>query len=203
VFLVAGDARILYANERAEALLAAGAHVISKAGSLTAANPAMAAPMADTIRRCVAPDVASDAGLGSRGIGIPVSTKPADVADNAGTPVRPHVTSAMAYVLPLTNGTVRSALHPAAAAVFISTAASAEPAVEAVVATLYGLTPTEARVLLIIGSGKTVHQVAAQLGIAENTVKTHLSRIFNKTGASRQTELVALVHGLQSPISLT
>jgi DNA-binding NarL/FixJ family response regulator len=36
-----------------------------------------------------------------------------------------------------------------------------------------------------------VPDVAVVLGIAESTVKTHLRRLFEKTGASRQVDLVA------------
>jgi DNA-binding CsgD family transcriptional regulator len=43
-------------------------------------------------------------------------------------------------------------------------------------------------------------EAAAALGIAETTAKTHLSRIFAKTGVSRQAELVALVHRLTPPL---
>jgi hypothetical protein len=37
--------------------------------------------------------------------------------------------------------------------------------------------------------------VAEVLGIGEGTVKTHLHHLFQKTGASRQAELVKLVAG--------
>ena len=44
-------------------------------------------------------------------------------------------------------------------------------------------------------------EVAAALGIAETTVKTHLSRVFDKTGAGRQADLVKLVAGFSSPLA--
>jgi PAS domain-containing protein len=50
VFLVDADSKIMYANERADSLLSAQSHVLSKAGMLTTVNAAMAEPMADTIR---------------------------------------------------------------------------------------------------------------------------------------------------------
>jgi DNA-binding CsgD family transcriptional regulator len=182
VFLVDADSKIMYANEKAEALLSSHSHVLSKDGTLTTVNAAMAEPMADTIRRTTSQD------LGSRGIGIPVG---------GGRDV-----PAVAYVLPLGSGTARSAFQPAAAAVFISTSVGAVPAPEAVLATLYDLTPSEARVLLKVGEGQTVTAVAVELAVSENTVKTHLARVFQKVGVNRQPDLVAIVAALRPPVAL-
>ncbi len=182
VFLVDAGSKIMYANEKADMLLSSQSHVLSKAGILTTVNTAMAEPMADTIRRTTSQD------LGSRGIGIPVGS-------GRDAPV-------VAYVLPLGGGTARSAFQPAAAAVFISTAVGAVPASEAVLATLYDLTPSEARVLLKVGEGQTVTAVALELGVSENTVKTHLARVFQKVGVNRQPDLVAIVAALRPPVAL-
>jgi DNA-binding NarL/FixJ family response regulator len=45
-----------------------------------------------------------------------------------------------------------------------------------------GLTPREAEVLLWVAQGKANADVATILGCAENTVKVHLARIFEKAG---------------------
>lgn len=37
------------------------------------------------------------------------------------------------------------------------------------------------------------------LGISQATVKTHLERIFGKTGTARQADLVKLIAGLAGP----
>jgi DNA-binding CsgD family transcriptional regulator len=60
--------------------------------------------------------------------------------------------------------------------------------------TPFGLIPAETRVLERLLRDMSLVAAAAALGIAETTAKTHLSRIFAKTGVSRQPELVALVH---------
>ena len=64
-----------------------------------------------------------------------------------------------------------------------------------IIAESYKLTPTELRVLFALVEVGGVPDVAAALGIAETTVKTHLARLFAKTGARRQAELVKLVAG--------
>jgi DNA-binding CsgD family transcriptional regulator len=40
-----------------------------------------------------------------------------------------------------------------------------------------------------------VPEVAPVLGISETTVKTHLQRVFEKTGTNRQAHLIKLVTG--------
>jgi DNA-binding NarL/FixJ family response regulator len=44
-----------------------------------------------------------------------------------------------------------------------------------------------------------VPEVAEALGIGESTVKTHLGRVYEKTGAHRQADLVKLFAGYTSP----
>lgn len=60
----------------------------------------------------------------------------------------------------------------------------------------FGLTPTETKVLGLLASGATFAKAAKALEMSENTAKTHLDRIFSKTGVSRQTDLIALVIAL-------
>jgi DNA-binding CsgD family transcriptional regulator/PAS domain-containing protein len=65
----------------------------------------------------------------------------------------------------------------------------------------FELTPTELRVLLSIVEIGGVPETAEMLGVAESTVKTHLHRIYAKTGASRQADLVKLAAGYSSPLA--
>ena len=63
----------------------------------------------------------------------------------------------------------------------------------AVIRDLLGLTPGEARVAMLVGAGVAPKEAAQRLGIAEETVRNVLKRVFAKVGVSRQTELVALL----------
>ena len=65
----------------------------------------------------------------------------------------------------------------------------------------YGLPPAEMRVAFGIVNVGGTPAVAETFGIAETTVKTHLKSIFQKTGASRQADLVKLVAALASPLA--
>jgi FixJ family two-component response regulator len=66
------------------------------------------------------------------------------------------------------------------------------PAAELLCA-LYGLTQAEGAVAVRIVAGDTLQQGCDALGIAITTGRTHLSRVFAKTGTSSQSDLVGLV----------
>src|SRR5262245_25167688 len=65
---------------------------------------------------------------------------------------------------------------------------------------LFGLTHAEARLCERLVLGRTVEEAAKDLGIATETARVHLKRIFDKTGVGRQAELVAKV--LATPVWL-
>jgi DNA-binding CsgD family transcriptional regulator len=61
---------------------------------------------------------------------------------------------------------------------------------------LYGLTPTEAMVASLVSRGDGLSAAASALGIKISTARTHLHRIFDKTGTRRQSELARLIASL-------
>jgi len=61
------------------------------------------------------------------------------------------------------------------------------------IARIHGLTPTEAALAAAIASGRTAAEIAAERGSSEHTVRTHLKRILDKTGTTRQADLVRLL----------
>ncbi|QED27106.1 hypothetical protein FRD01_07595 [Microvenator marinus] len=71
---------------------------------------------------------------------------------------------------------------------------------EDMVAALFGLTHTEAFVASKLAQGLSIEQVASLRRCSAATVRTHLKRVFSKTGVNRQSELVQLV--LSSPAAL-
>ncbi len=54
------------------------------------------------------------------------------------------------------------------------------------------LTAREVQVLEAVADGKSNKEIAAAIGIAEDTVKTHLRRLFEKLGASDRAQAVAI-----------
>jgi DNA-binding CsgD family transcriptional regulator len=111
-------------------------------------------------------------------------------------------TGLVATILPLDRGKRRSVSGPfaAAAAVFVQDPQNVPPLPGEAFAKLYGLTAGELRVLLALAPGLSVREAADMLGIRESTSKTHLQRIFQKTGTSKQTELMRLLMNAGPPV---
>ncbi|MCC6663007.1 MAG: hypothetical protein IT375_04640 [Polyangiaceae bacterium] len=63
---------------------------------------------------------------------------------------------------------------------------------------LFALTFAEARVASRLARGADLTTIAQELRVSRETVRTHLKRIYCKTGARRQAALVALVLGAQA-----
>ena len=55
-----------------------------------------------------------------------------------------------------------------------------------------GLTPRELEILELIARGLSNKEIASQLFVSENTVKTHSSRVFDKLNARRRTQAVQI-----------
>lgn len=60
----------------------------------------------------------------------------------------------------------------------------------------YRLTAAEVRVLVMLIAGGTRDSIAHDLGLSIATVKTHLNRLFSKTGTNRQADLILEATGL-------
>jgi DNA-binding CsgD family transcriptional regulator len=113
----------------------------------------------------------------------------------------------VAHVLPLASvmrdGAQRSGAEQpsgAVAALFVRRAALSVRSSREFLARTFDLTPSEIRVLFAVVELTGVSEAAQRLGIAETTVKTHLKRIFAKTGTNRQADLVKLAAGFSNPL---
>jgi DNA-binding CsgD family transcriptional regulator len=54
----------------------------------------------------------------------------------------------------------------------------------------FGITARELEVLTLVARGLSNREIAAQLFVSENTIKTHCARAFDKLGAARRTQAV-------------
>ena len=89
--------------------------------------------------------------------------------------------------------------NPARAAILaLAPARPAPPPPAELVQSLLDLTRAETRVACALAAGKTVEEIAADSGTARATVRTHLHRVLEKTGCTRQAEIVALLGGIAS-----
>ena len=185
MILVDANGRIVHTNNAGNAILDAGDFLRSVCGRLVASDLAINA----ALREILVAANAGDAALGVKGIALPLTAHDGE--------------RYVAHVLPLTSGARREAglAYNAVAALFIRKASLEPFSPPEVIGEMYKLTPTELRVLLAIVDIGGVPEVAAALGVAVTTVKTHLSRLFEKTGVARQADLVKLVAGFSTPLA--
>ena len=173
--LVDGNRRLLFANRAAEALFQPGGGLAVSAGLLSATGEAENAALDSLIGRCVRQALADSGGdLDLRCEGVPRQLR----------------------VIPL-RGSMPLVSPGAPVALLIEAADRSDEAMVARLRLHYGLTPAEAAFAIEIAKGDGKRAAAARRGISYTTARTHLSRVFDKTGVSRQGELVRLIlnHG--------
>lgn len=107
-----------------------------------------------------------------------------------------------AHLLPLTAGFRRKAglAYSASAAIFVVKTALDITAATEMIAAEYRLTQAELRVLRAVAEIGGVSEIALALGISEETTRTHLRHLFDKTDARSQVELVRLIAEHISPL---
>lgn len=183
IFLVDAGGQIVHSNASGRVMLTEGA-ALRAGAKLVATDPEAQAALHDAFAAAQGGDIA----LGVKGIAVPLTGRDGNTY--------------VMHVLPLTSGARRHAgtSYAAVAAVFIRKSAldSAQPF--ETLAKRFHLTPAELRVLGSIVEVGGVPEVAPLLGISEATVKTHLRRVFDKTGTGRQADLVKLVAGYSNPL---
>jgi DNA-binding CsgD family transcriptional regulator len=104
----------------------------------------------------------------------------------------------VAHVLPV-RGTARDIFERCRTVVVLTPVTlSQAPPVE-LVRSLFDLTPAEARVARSLSAGETLDDIAETGGVSRNTVRTQLRGVMEKTGCTRQAELVSLLANLSLP----
>ncbi len=185
MILLDANARVVHANAAGSAILDAADFLRAAGGRLVASDASVNA----TLREILVAADGGDAVVGVKGIALPLTAHDGE--------------RYIAHVLPLTSGARRHAglAYNAVAALFVRKAALEAFSPPEVIGRMYKLTPTELRVLLAIVDIGGVPEVAAALGVAVTTIKTHLGRLFEKTGVGRQADLVKLVAGFSTPLA--
>ncbi len=174
VFVVDGALRLLYANPTAETLLERHDGIAYRNGVFSAGTATQA------LHAAVRAAAKNDAASAGRTIRIE--------RGNARPPLILHV-------LPVA-GDVREKVRPPPASEVIVLAVDPEsglgPAI-AIFGDAYRLTTAERQVLTRLVAGDAPKEIADVLKIEVATVRTHLHRLFEKTGTRRQTELLTLL----------
>jgi DNA-binding CsgD family transcriptional regulator/PAS domain-containing protein len=181
VFLIEANGRIVHANAAGRGILGVDDFLRSIGGRLVARDTKINRTLQDIVAG------SGDLEIGSKGIALPLIAREGEC----------HVV----HVLPLAAAARRRAGAPrTVAAVFVCRATLETPSSADVIRRAYQLTPTELRVLLAIVNIGGIPEVATALGVADTTIKTHVGRLFEKTGAGRQADLVKVVAGFSTPL---
>jgi DNA-binding CsgD family transcriptional regulator len=179
LFLVDRECALLFANGAAERLLGGG-------GGLTVLNGRLTPRQTDAARRFEQlVGAAANRGAGRSGGAM-------SVPRSDGGPALALRTAP----LPLDTGAVFRGSAPVLVSVTDLEAPVAPPDGE--LRDLFGLTAAEVRLAAAMFEGLTLAEAAEKFGLSVNTVRFQLARIFDKTGVSRQAELVKLMMRLAS-----
>ena len=182
VFLLDSSGRVLHLNQAAERMVADGNVVTIRDRKLLASYPqsnhALTMGLADGAK----------AGTGSEPSIALLSTGPAQKG-------------MIATLLPLEHARQSAGLMSQSArwAVFVQDPHVAMPMPGEAFAKLHNLTPSELRVSMALAPGLSPDEAANVLGLSLPTVRSHLQRIFAKTGTSRQIDLVRLMMSAAPP----
>jgi DNA-binding CsgD family transcriptional regulator/PAS domain-containing protein len=180
IFLVDAQCRIVHANAAGRELLSEDDFLRSVSGQLVTRDRQVNQDLREAV-----------AGHGA----VTVTTRAAfSLAAHDGSQY-------LAHLLPLRSVVRSDAAAKAVAAVFVRKVELDGRSYGGMVARAFGLTPAELRVLLAIVELGSVPETSERLGVAETTVKTHLYRVFSKTGANRQADLVKLAAGFSNPLA--
>ncbi len=180
VFLVAEDGGIVFANAVGRRIGEEGELLRVERNKLRVNDPNADRLLRDGLRTVAK----GDGDQRARGATIALS----DTGDRQWT----------ANILPLRDGARRLVGHKthAAAAVFVRGARFADPTPLETLAKRHQLTASEVRVVDAMLRVSGLDAIADALGISRATVKTHLNRIFRKTAARNQSDLIKLIAGL-------
>jgi DNA-binding NarL/FixJ family response regulator len=180
VVIVDEGMRIVHANAAAQPMLTEGDPILDVSGRLEVSRELVPGQLALAVR-----SVGNEATLGRRGLGIPARRR-------SGSPVT-------LTVMPLVHRSLRGGVSQrAAAAILVAESGPLQLPADAL-SLLYGLTPAEVRVFELVVEGGSNDDAAKALGVSLSTVKSHMVRVLEKTGARNRVGLVNLAHTIKLP----
>ncbi len=177
-----GHGRVTYANEMAETLIAQADGIGLRADG--------------TLRL-------SDPGDGRCWQKVLAQTCSGDVFQGGGTALahRPSGKHALQILITPLPEALRALVGARGAALIVIRDPTRQPvSLRQKLMQVYSLTRREAEVFELVAHGKDVPAICDVLELGQETVRTYLKQLFQKTGCSRQSELAALAAG--SPFSL-
>jgi DNA-binding CsgD family transcriptional regulator len=183
VLIVNGSGRLVYANALADAILSKGDFLAFSQGHVRARRADVAEAHLEV---AIARAAMGAKSMGIAGTGVPL--------------VSPEGERASAYVLPLEGNDLRGEIAPGHAAIFIAQRSEQQPMAVEILRTIFGLTPSEAKVAYAMARGEAPQAVADAQGTTVNAVRYHLKNAYAKVGVNDKTALAARVTALIPPV---
>ncbi len=164
VMLVNEHLKIFYSNQSVEKFFGGNSVLVNKDGYLGCNTPELTAEL----HRLVLKDTGDTLTVSRGGRKPPL-----------------HI-----FVSPLHSRSANYGQDLPIAVIFLFETINDSERIEDVIRTLYSLSPTEARIAAMLVFNPHLEEVAKTLGITYNTARTHLKRIYVKTGTNRLSSLV-------------
>lgn len=178
VILFGPSMQVVTMNRAAERIVAAGDGLLATRAGLQAECPMESNLLARAVQQAASIKSANGISVGGT-ILVSRRTRP---------PLR-------VLIIPLRNSTAFNlcmAQPIRAMALVIDSSQRPRPAQD-ILHALYGLTPAECRIALLLGDGHAPRTIANMVGVTDNTVRSQIKSIFSKTNVRRQGELIRLL----------
>jgi DNA-binding CsgD family transcriptional regulator len=184
ILLLDSAGRVLFANRMAEEVLRARDGLTVRRKELFTARTAET----PTLRALIASAIGTSSGDGTGAGGLMLVGRPSGRA-----PLRILVT-------PVARRHAMAGTEPCAACLFITDPERSPVPAAAHVQRVFGLSAAETRVAAALLDGESLERLADRLCISRNTARTHLRRLFAKTGTARQADLLRVLLGTHPPL---
>lgn len=181
ILIVDGQCHPIFLNRAAERLLAEGDPLMLAHGMLAAGSGADTGKLRQR--------VAAAAGCGGNSSTGSAST--------IAVTCRSDAPPMLLQIRPIAHSAIYGGGRKHVVAVFAGTTAMTDTANR--LHDLYHLTPAEARLAALILRGYSLHAAACTLHVSDNTARTHMKRIYDKTETHRQVDFIRLVAGGAMP----
>lgn len=173
IIVIEADGYVVEANRRAQALLEAADGILLRGGRLAALRSEHTEALMSRVAALLAGDHSA--------------------VEAFALPRRSELHPLVVSLAALPNDLAGTWARRPAAAVFIADPEATLPDMVESLGRVYGLTRAEAVLVdLITRDGPSLAEAAERLGVAKETVRTHLKRAYDKTGVRRQSDLTRL-----------
>ncbi len=124
----------------------------------------------------------------------------ASLAAGAHQPVMIPLPATDAAGMPLVAAIMTLDRRSGARAILLHAPQPELPALGKLFVHLFGFTPRETGIAMLLLEGKAAQGMADQLGVSLATIRTHLNKLLEKTGTSRQADLLSRLRAALPPV---